>query len=86
MAASDQVQELRERKLGLSPPAPPGGVGEERVLDAKADPALAALALDAAERHQVCLAGERRQRLRRGVDRWAEPEYLRCRAVNARRL
>ena len=43
--AADKVQELRDRELGLPPPAPPGGVCEERVLEAQADPAFPALVL-----------------------------------------
>ena len=60
VAASDEVQELRERELGLPPPAPSGCVGEERVLNPQTDPPLAVLILDLPERNEIDLPLERR--------------------------
>ncbi len=86
VSRADNVQELRDRELGLPPPAPPSGVCEERVLEAQANPAFPALVLHASEREEVTLARERREALRRGVDSRAEPHDVRRGAVDRRRL
>ncbi len=86
MPASDEMQELRERKLRLAPSRSSGDVREERVLDPQSDPALAVGGAHFPERHDVGLPLECRERLRCWVDRWAEAQNLGHRAVNSRRL